>query len=177
MDYQCSVSDDCCAIRILEMKSLLAIYFPIAAFFYQIKETDGDEIDNIVRHLGYLNETNDSVSLTYTFSLASLIGSINTERFYTYRGEGGLHNFRAVIRFSIRHQDRWQLPNVIRPSLGSSFPTLFPSHLIRSSSFARCRTVSKAYCWLTTFDICSRLAGGKSSCAQSRRASRDWRNF
>lgn len=75
------------------MKSLLEIYLPIAAFFYQIKETDGDEIDNIVRHLGYLNETNDSVSLTYTFSLASLIGSINTERFYTYRGEGGLHKF------------------------------------------------------------------------------------
>jgi carbonic anhydrase len=69
----------------------LAIYqsMAIAAFFYQIKETDGVEIDNIARHLGDLDEINDTVKLGYTFSLSSLIGNINTERFYTYRG---LHN-------------------------------------------------------------------------------------
>lgn len=60
-----------------------------AAFFYQIKETDGLEIDNIARHLGELDEINDTVTLAYTFSLSSLIGNINTERFYTYRG---MHN-------------------------------------------------------------------------------------
>lgn len=60
-----------------------------AAFFYQIKETDGLEIDNIARQLGELDEINDTVSLAYTFSLSSLIGNINTERFYTYRG---MHN-------------------------------------------------------------------------------------
>lgn len=91
MDYQCLVSDG----SVVQVRSFLSqneisagdLSPCFAAFFYQIKETDGEEIDNIVRHLSYLDETNDTVALTYTFSLASLIGSINTERFYTYRGE------------------------------------------------------------------------------------------
>lgn len=60
-----------------------------AAFFYQIKEnpSEGEEIENMARHFDDLNEVNDSFSLPYTFSLHALIGNINTDRFYTYRGE------------------------------------------------------------------------------------------
>lgn len=67
----------------------------LPAFFYRIQESDGDEIENIARHLIDLDsslltgEASDkgTVELTYTFSLSSLIGNINTERFYTYRGD------------------------------------------------------------------------------------------
>lgn len=58
----------------------------LPAFFYQIRETDGVEIESIVRRLKDLDETNDA-PLPYTFSLSSLFASVNTERFYTYRGE------------------------------------------------------------------------------------------
>lgn len=56
------------------------------AFFYRICESDGMEIENIARHLVDLDEMNEDVELSYTFSLWSLIGNINTERFYMYRG-------------------------------------------------------------------------------------------
>lgn len=59
----------------------------LPAFFYQIKETDGVEIESIVRHLKDLDETNDAAPLPYTISLSSLFAGVNTERFYTYRGE------------------------------------------------------------------------------------------
>lgn len=58
------------------------------AFFYQIKESDGDEIESIARHLTDLDEMNHQLELSYTFSLSSLIGNINTERFYMYQGAG-----------------------------------------------------------------------------------------
>lgn len=60
----------------------------LAAFFYQIKENpnNSEEIENIVKHFNDLNEVTDSVTLPYTFSLHALIGNINTDRFYTYRG-------------------------------------------------------------------------------------------
>lgn len=57
-----------------------------SGFFYRIEENDGEEIDNIARHLDDLEENTNSLTLTYTFSLSSLIGRVNTERFYTYRG-------------------------------------------------------------------------------------------
>lgn len=57
-----------------------------SAFLYQIKEIDGVEVDNIVRHLNNLDENNDTIELAYTFSLSSLIGNVNTDRFYTYKG-------------------------------------------------------------------------------------------
>jgi hypothetical protein len=68
-----------------------------AAFFYQIKEnpSEGEEIENIARHFDDLNEVNDSFSLPYTFSLHALIGNINTDRFYTYRGE----NSSVILNF------------------------------------------------------------------------------
>ncbi|XP_070509349.1 carbonic anhydrase 2 [Chironomus tepperi] len=60
----------------------------VLAFFFQIREnlSYGEEIDNIVKHFSDLNELTDSVTLPYSFSLQSLIGNINTDRFYTYRG-------------------------------------------------------------------------------------------
>lgn len=56
------------------------------AFFYQIKERHGEEIESITRHLDKFDETTHQLELPYTFTLASLIGSINTERFYMYQG-------------------------------------------------------------------------------------------
>lgn len=69
----------------LDLKSFFS-FGDLSAFFYRLQESDGEEIDNIARHLLDLDEINDTISLSYTFSLWSLIGSINTERFYTYRG-------------------------------------------------------------------------------------------
>lgn len=68
----------------------LKMFFSLSlAFFYQIKEnpSNGEEIENIVKHFDDLNELNDSVTLPYTFPLQALIGNINTDRFYTYRGK------------------------------------------------------------------------------------------
>lgn len=45
------------------------------------------EIENIVKHFHELNDDSPSVTLPYTFTLHSLIGSINTDRFYSYRGK------------------------------------------------------------------------------------------
>jgi hypothetical protein len=59
------------------------------------------EIENIVRHLGDLDEWNDTVSLSYTFTLSSLIGNIDTERFYTYRGKLKLYFFELKSQFVI----------------------------------------------------------------------------
>jgi hypothetical protein len=93
MDWQCSVSNGFVMQFEFHSEKNSKIsrgdlsHCSTAAFFYQLKENDGEEIDNIARHLSNLDETNDTVDLTYTFSLASLIGDINTERFYTYRGE------------------------------------------------------------------------------------------
>ncbi|CAO1362366.1 unnamed protein product [Diamesa hyperborea] len=59
----------------------------VLAFFYQIKETEGTEIHNIAKHLTQLDGASDKMeTLQYTFTLSSLIGNINTERYYTYRG-------------------------------------------------------------------------------------------
>ncbi|CRK86501.1 CLUMA_CG000153, isoform A, partial [Clunio marinus] len=66
----------------LEYKDGLAVL----AFFYQIRDADGEEIEGIVRHLRDVGEINDPVSLPYTFTLGSLIRDVNTQRFYTYRG-------------------------------------------------------------------------------------------
>lgn len=47
----------------------------------------GLEMENIVKHFNELNEETPSVTLPYTFTLHSLIGNINIDRFYTYRGK------------------------------------------------------------------------------------------
>lgn len=60
----------------------------VLAFFYQIKETEGGEINSIAKHLTKLDGALDKMqTLQYTFTLSSLIGNINTERYYTYRGK------------------------------------------------------------------------------------------
>lgn len=57
----------------------------VLAFFYTIKEFESPEITNIVRNINEI-ERNNTSELDYTFTLASLIGNVNTERFYMYKG-------------------------------------------------------------------------------------------
>lgn len=58
----------------------------VVAFFYQITDSDGAAIEQIVPNLSLVRKVNSSVSLNSTFTLASLLGPVNVERFYTYKG-------------------------------------------------------------------------------------------
>lgn len=58
----------------------------VVAFFYQLADSDGPEIDHIVSKLSLVQALDTSVSLNFTFTLASLLGPVNVERFYMYKG-------------------------------------------------------------------------------------------
>lgn len=58
----------------------------VLAFFYQLAEFESPELTNIVRNLSYINEYDTSILLNSTFTLATLLGDIKMDRFYTYRG-------------------------------------------------------------------------------------------
>ena len=58
----------------------------VLGFFYQLKETESPELMSIVRNLSIIEEMNQSVLLNSTFALTTLLGDLDTERFYTYKG-------------------------------------------------------------------------------------------
>lgn len=58
----------------------------VLGFFYQLKEVESTELANIARNISDIEDYNDSVLLNSTFALTSLLGNIDTERFYTYKG-------------------------------------------------------------------------------------------
>lgn len=58
----------------------------VLGFFYQLKEVESAELANIARNISDIEDYNDSVLLNSTFALTSLLGNIDTERFYTYKG-------------------------------------------------------------------------------------------
>lgn len=58
----------------------------VLGFFYQIQEHESPELVNIVKNISFIEDYNSSILLNSTFSLHSLIGDIDTDRFYTYRG-------------------------------------------------------------------------------------------
>lgn len=58
----------------------------VLGFFYQISEHESDVLTNIVRNITYIEDYNKTVLLNSTFSLSSLLGDIDTDRFYMYRG-------------------------------------------------------------------------------------------
>lgn len=58
----------------------------VLGFFYQISEHESDVLTNIVRNISYVEDYNKTVLLNSTFSLSSLLGNIDTDRFYMYRG-------------------------------------------------------------------------------------------
>lgn len=58
----------------------------VIAFFYQIADFDGPEIEQIVPNLRLVQVNDKSVLLNSTFTLASLLGPVNVERFYMYKG-------------------------------------------------------------------------------------------
>lgn len=65
----------------------------VLGFFYQISERESDVLTNIVRNLSSVEDYNKTVLLNSTFSLSSLLGNIDTDRFYTYRGN---HSFTIL---------------------------------------------------------------------------------
>lgn len=58
----------------------------VLAFFYQLKEIENPQLMHIVHALDSIENYNDSIMLNSTFSLSSLLGNVDTDRFYTYRG-------------------------------------------------------------------------------------------
>lgn len=59
----------------------------VLGFFYQLKEIESPELVNIVRNISNIEDYNESILLNSTFALTSLLGNIDMERFYTYKGE------------------------------------------------------------------------------------------
>lgn len=59
----------------------------VLGFFYQLAEHESPELVNIVRNISFIEEYIKSVLLNSTFSLQSLIGEVDTDKFYTYRGK------------------------------------------------------------------------------------------
>lgn len=59
----------------------------VLGFFYQLSEFESPELVNIVRNLTYISDFDTKVRLNSTFSLSALLGNIDTDRFYTYRGK------------------------------------------------------------------------------------------
>lgn len=58
----------------------------VLGFFYQIREADNPDLTTIVKNLDTVEDFDKNISLNFTFSLASLINGIDTEKFYTYKG-------------------------------------------------------------------------------------------
>lgn len=58
----------------------------VLAFFFQLAQHDTVELQNIVHNLHSLKEYNTKMELNSTFSLSSLIGDVDTDIFYTYKG-------------------------------------------------------------------------------------------
>lgn len=58
----------------------------VIAFFYQLTDVDGVEIEPIVSHLNLVRTVDQKILLNTTFTLASLLGAVNVERFYMYKG-------------------------------------------------------------------------------------------
>lgn len=59
----------------------------VLAFFFQLAQHDSVELQNIVHNLNALKEYNTQTVLNSTFSLSSLIGDVDTDIFYTYKGK------------------------------------------------------------------------------------------
>lgn len=58
----------------------------VVAFFYQLADSDGPEIEQIVSNLNLVQPLDQRALINSTFTLASLLGQVNVERFYMYKG-------------------------------------------------------------------------------------------
>lgn len=58
----------------------------VLGFFYQLKENESPELTNIVKNITTIEDYNQSILMNTTFTLASLLGDLDTQRFYTYKG-------------------------------------------------------------------------------------------
>lgn len=58
----------------------------VLGFFYQLDQHDSPELTNIVHNLPHLRPYNKEMVLNSTFTLQSLIGQVDTDIFYTYKG-------------------------------------------------------------------------------------------
>lgn len=76
----------------------------VLGFFYQLAEHESPELVNIVRNISFIEEYNKSVLLNSTFSLQSLIGEVDTDKFYTYRGKYWLDSVYEKYRTLVVRQ-------------------------------------------------------------------------
>ncbi|KAL5286997.1 CA14.2 family protein [Megaselia abdita] len=58
----------------------------VMGFFFTLGEAESNGLQTLVRHLPQIPNSGDTLSMNVTFSLASLLGSIDTDKFFTYKG-------------------------------------------------------------------------------------------
>ncbi|KAL9894013.1 carbonic anhydrase 9 isoform 2-T2 [Glossina fuscipes fuscipes] len=58
----------------------------VLGFFYNLDEDEGLGLTAISRHLHLVPEAHNEATLNVTFSLSSLINSVDVDKFYTYKG-------------------------------------------------------------------------------------------
>lgn len=144
----------CVWVSMRDLKMQFSLNSNFSAFFYQIRENlsdGGEEIENIVRHFDDLDEMTHSTTLPYTFSLQSLIGNINTDRFYTYRGELKVATF-VVSLWQKNTQNFFRLTHNTEMQWSCHLDNLsrHHSHLLESNvkiSIALERRRGAAACW------------------------------
>uniref|UniRef100_T1GFP1 Alpha-carbonic anhydrase domain-containing protein n=1 Tax=Megaselia scalaris TaxID=36166 RepID=T1GFP1_MEGSC len=55
-------------------------------FFFTLGEAESNGLQTLVRHLPMVPNSGDQLSMNVTFSLTSLLGNIDTDKFFTYKG-------------------------------------------------------------------------------------------
>uniref|UniRef100_A0A1I8Q6R1 Alpha-carbonic anhydrase domain-containing protein n=1 Tax=Stomoxys calcitrans TaxID=35570 RepID=A0A1I8Q6R1_STOCA len=58
----------------------------VLGFFFNLDEDDDNGLLTIARHLHLIPDANNEIALNVTFSLGSLIHSVDIDKFYTYKG-------------------------------------------------------------------------------------------
>lgn len=58
----------------------------VIAFFFQLTDYDNRNLDMIIDYFEHIKEFNMNIEMNATFALSSLIGNVNTDHFYMYKG-------------------------------------------------------------------------------------------
>lgn len=58
----------------------------VTAYFFHVSDSDNAQLVNVIEQLHGVQAFNSNVVLNSTFTLSSLVGDVNQERFYMYKG-------------------------------------------------------------------------------------------